>query len=112
MRKPLEGESAGRNGKVQFTALEAEASRIRRLGWLLRAREWGVNALKTCYNATFGWVFGRVAVEWSEPLINIAAIISLLLRVHAHEIFNDGSPATNQNHPKSCRLDPIPSFRC
>lgn len=77
------------SGKLNDIYVEAE--RIRSAAWKLRVRDYIVNAWRVAYNYTVGWALGApVSVEWTDPPLNVAEIILLLLKVHAHEVFVDG----------------------
>ena len=55
------------------------------------------NALKAtgafAYNWTLGWVTGPIVPAVEEVPFNLPAIVDLLLQVHGHEVFVDGSVA-------------------
>jgi len=92
-------------GEHDLVKLEDEASRMRWLIGLSKARELAVNTLKIAYNFTLGLFTRPFHVAWIEHPLNIAEIITLLLEVHGHEIFVDGV-FNGDPHPGNVLLMP------
>jgi len=89
----------------QIVSLDAEA---RRMWWMQRAlivRDVAINTAKYIFNNTLGFIIGNFKIDWCEPPLNIAALIKLLLEVHAHEIFLDGI-FNGDPHPGNILLMP------
>jgi len=86
-----EGSNSSSNDSVHGpSSLAEEASTIRWAQRLMLAQDAVMNLPRFLFNYTFGFLFGKYTIKWSDPPLNLAEIIQLLLQVHAHEIFIDG----------------------
>ena len=97
--------TAAGGGGGQERSLQEEADRMRRAAAVLRARDAAVNSLKLAYNWTLGFGLRNYEYSHTELPLNLAAVIDLLCRVHAHEIIMDGA-FNGDPHPGNILLCP------
>jgi aarF domain-containing kinase len=81
------------NGRTQFVSLESAKrwSQVVAIWMWMKDMMFSFNPLRFLSNISpLRFIFGSINYKWSDPLINLAQLLEILCRVHAHEIFRDG----------------------
>lgn len=89
-----------------YKDVTTEARKLRMYSYLTKTRDALDNSWRWIYNITLGNVFAhKLEYRESLELLNLAAVIQLLCRVHAHEIMVDGAFSCD-SHPGNVLLMP------
>jgi aarF domain-containing kinase len=91
----------------KLRSLEEDAKMIKLAKWALRTKDAVLNFPRLLLNWTVGFLFPKwiIPYHWSQLPLDLGKLLDTLMRVHAYEIFQNGS-FNGDPHPGNILLMP------